>query len=335
MIQIEPTCEASILRTHDSIAGMTWQDWASDLLGPSLYAILIATVIAFALPIGLHFYLHYYKPGRVTNLPSFLLIGPSGSGKTSVLTHVTGLSPAVSCSTDPSQLERGKPAATHTSHAPLAVEATLSVSTVTASSRFRSTNDPTLQARQKVLLIDTPGHGKLRYYAWDSIAKPQNLKGIIFVVDAANLASSGAGSLDDGLRDTAEYLHDVLLVLQNRLTKATSSKAPQEMPVLVAANKADLFTALPAPLVKTTLEAEITKVRSSRSRGLLDSGIGMGEDSAGLGEDRDWLGEGGEGSFDFGQMQEANVPVEVAGGCVVGSDGAQVDAWWDWIASCL
>ncbi len=104
--------------------------------------------------------------------------------------------------------------------------------------------------------------------------------------------------------------------------------------MLIAANKLDLFTALPAPLVRTALEAEITNVRNSRLRGLLDSGISMG-DTADAGEEKEWLGDGGEGKFEFSQMEEVNVSVVVAGGNVSGSEGADVAKWWDWIGSVL
>jgi len=188
-------------------------------------------------------------------------------------------------------------------------------------------------------LIDTPGHGKLRHHALDSLVRPQNVKGIIFLVDAADLASSSATgtAADTGLREAAEYLHDILLLLQKRATTGAGGKAartPAEMPVLVAANKLDLFTALPATLVKGVLEAEITKVRSSRAKGLLDSGIGMGE-MGDVDEERDWLGDGGEGKFEFSQMEEVNVSVTVAGGSVTGSEGADVAKWWEWIGSQL
>lgn len=219
---------------------------------------------------------------------------------------------------------------TRTSQTPLAVEVSLPITTKTASSQYRSANDPSSKVHKKFLLADTPGHGKLRYHAIDSIVKPQNLKGIIFMVDAADLSGESA---NESLRQTAEYLHDLLLLLQNRSTKSKSSKAPQELPILIAANKLDLFTALPAKLVKSSLESEITKIRTSRNKGLLDSGIEMNEMDAG--EEKDWLGDGGEGKFDFPQMEEVNVPVTVSGGNVAGSDGPDVQRWWDWIGSNL
>ncbi|SLM37646.1 signal recognition particle receptor beta subunit [Lasallia pustulata] len=284
-------------------------------MGPSPLVIAITALLVLSIPLFLH--LVIYRSTSATTLPSFLLIGPSGSGKTSLLTL----------------LERGHHANTHLSQAPLSVEVSLPITTNTASSRYRSANDPSLQVHKRFLLCDTPGHGKLRYYALDSIIKPQSLKGIIFLVDAANV-STGTGVLgNEGLREAAEYLHDVLLLLQKRVTTSTTSRAPKEIPMLIAANKLDLFTALPAALVKTALESEITNVRRSRAKGLLDSGIGIGD--ADLGEERDWLGDGGEGKFDFSQMEEVNVSVTVSGGNVLGADGADVVRWWDWIGSNL
>ncbi len=156
------------------------------------------------------------------------------------------------------------------------------------------------------------------------------------MVDAADIStsSSSSGAGNEALRQTAEYLHDLLLLLQKRANTKTS-RAPPELPVLVAANKLDLFTALPAPLVKSALETEITNVRNSRNKGLLDSGIGMDDIADGGVEEREWLGEGGEGKFEFRQMEENNVNVSVAGGNVVGGEGVDVQAWWAWIGENL
>lgn len=193
------------------------------------------------------------------------------------------------------------------------------------SNKYRSVNDPLNQVHKKFLLVDTPGHGKLRHHALENLANPQNLKGLIFVVDAATLSAG-----DEGLRQTADYLHDVLLVLQKRVgIKAT--KALKEIPVLIAANKMDLFTALPVALVKSSLEGEITKVRTSRSKGLLDSGIGMDDADD---EKDDWLGEMGSTDFKFSQMEEFDIFVEVSGGNVLG-DAPTVDKWWKWVSERL
>lgn len=142
-------------------------------------------------------------------------------------------------------------------------------------------------------------------------------------------ATSAPG--DGTLRQTADYLHDILLLLQKRMANGNkAAKALKEIPVLIAANKMDLFTALPAALVKSSLESEITKIRTSRSKGLLDSGISMGDD-----EKDDWLGEMGSTDFKFAQMEEFDVQIEVIGGNVVGSEGPTVDKWWRWVSERL
>ena len=175
--------------------------------------------------------------------------------------------------------------------------------------------------------MDTPGHGKLRYHAVENVTNPQNLKGLIFLVDAATLSAR-----EEGLRQTADYLHDILLLLQKRTGNAKAAKALKQIPVLIAANKMDLFTALPAALVKSSLELEITKVRVSRSKGLLDSGIGM-EDADD--EKDDWLGEMSSVDFKFSQLEEFDVSVEVIGGNVLGGEGPSVEKWWKWISQRL
>jgi len=198
---------------------------------------------------------------------------------------------------------------------------------VAGTDKYRSVNDPTNQAHKKFLLIDTPGHGKLRHHALENITNPQNLKGLIFLVDAATLSAAKAE-----LRQTADYLHDILLLLQKRIAGGKSSKVLKEVPVLIAANKMDLFTALPAALVKSSLEAEITKVRTSRSKGLLDSGIGMD----GADDDKDdWLGEVGSSDFKFSQLEEFDISIEVIGGNVLGAEGSTVEKWWRWVSERL
>lgn len=207
------------------------------------------------------------------------------------------------------------------------MECSLPVGTTASSNKYRSANDPSNKIHKKFLLIDTPGHGKLRYHAWDTITKPQNLKGIIFLVDSANLASG-----EDGLRETSEYLHDTLLILQKRNSSIKSSKTPTEIPVLIGANKSDLFTALPVALVKSTLESEITKIRTSREKGLLSAGIGMNDEPE---DSDDWLGEMGSTAFKFSQMEEFNISVDVAGGNVMGGEGPDVSKFWAFIGDRL
>ena len=199
-----------------------------------------------------------------------------------------------------------------------------------ASSHYRSPGDPAYERSRNFRLLDTPGHGKLRHHATSHDADPKNIRAVIFMVDAAQLGD------DAGLTEAAEYLHDVLLSLQKRYTNATSSKGPKEIPVLIAANKMDLFTALPAHLVQNSLEKSITVIRNNRAKALRDAGAALsgGEDE--FDEEKEWLGEGGEGAFTFDQMSESRTNVDVIGGNVVGGkEGPGVDKWWEWIAEQL
>ena len=156
------------------------------------------------------------------------------------------------------------------------------------------------------------------------------MKGIVFVVDSAAVSSAA------GLTEAAEYLHAVLLLLQKRHTQGKTSKDPQGIPVLVAANKQDVFTSLPVGLVKSKLEEEIAKVRRTKSKGLLDSGIEM-EDDVGGDEESNWLGEYGAKEFKFAQMEEHGVEIAVVGGNVrgEGDEKGVVDDWWRWIGENL
>lgn len=157
------------------------------------------------------------------------------------------------------------------------------------------------------------------------------LRGVIFMVDTAALSENEA------LRDTATYLHDVLLILQKRALKGgkSASKVGMEIPVLVAANKQDLFTALPPNSVRERLAAEIDRIRSSRSKGLMDasadSGVADGED--------DILGIE-DVPFNFGLLEdEVGLKVDIVGGSIKDDKGEELGSgvrkWEEWIGKCL
>lgn len=177
----------------------------------------------------------------------------------------------------------------------------------------------------RYILIDTPGHGKLRSEAALSQINNPALRGIVFVVDSSVLDASDSSLY----RDTAVYLHDVLLALQRRKTEA---KSKTNTSVLIAANKQDLFTALPAGAVKERLQAEIERVRVSKSKGL--GTVGQDTDAA---AEEEVLGGGGEEKFSFKLMaEEYDISVDVVGGAVKGEEaGKGVQRWEEWIGSCL
>ncbi|GAP87791.1 putative signal recognition particle receptor beta subunit [Rosellinia necatrix] len=289
------------------------------ILTPSRPVITVGLLIVLLVPILVHVLITRKTP--YASLPYVLLAGPAGGGKTSLLTL----------------LERGGAAAeTHTSQAPHAVE--LTVSSDAGAATFReAARDDAPGTHKKFFLVDTPGHGKLRGAAMAQLAGTGGagagggdarfgdsamLRGVMYVIDAA--------TLDDALADAATYLYDVLLVLQKRAGSSRTSRPPNAVHVLVAANKLDLFTALPASLVRSNLEAELGRIRQSRSKGLLDSGVGA--DDIGSEEQDNWLGEYGSEKFTFNQMREFDIEVDVIDGSV--SEG-NVDKWWDWISRCI
>ncbi|KAK3614804.1 hypothetical protein LTR56_027002 [Elasticomyces elasticus] len=285
------------------------QDWATWALSPSISAIIVTLVISLTLPVLVHYYL--YKRAVAKELPTFLLLGPSGSGKTSLVTL----------------LSNGTASPTHISQAPQTVVCQLPSSTRTSEDKYRSENDTSSRSRPKFVILDTPGHGKLRHHAMSSLTSPGTIKGLLFVVDSAMVSSAA------GLTEAAEYLYDILLLLQKRHTQGKTSKGPQGIPVLLVANKQDVFTSLPAALVKSKLQEELGKVRLTRSKGLLDSGISM-EDEAGD-EESNWLGEYGAKKFAFGQMQEHGIEVEVIGSSTSGKaeDAGGMHDCWSWFGA--
>ena len=165
-------------------------------------------------------------------------------------------------------------------------------------------------------MCDTPGHGKLRHIAIAQLKNPlEKPSGVIFVLDSA-----------DGIPRAAEYLHDVLLTLQNALAKSGSKS---RLSLLIACNKNDLFTAMPATRIKAQLEKEITRIRDSRAKGLLDSGV-VAVDAGG--DEDDWLGDGGEEEFNMEMMDDAGIDVSIRSGSV---EKADCNEWRKWVGSCL
>lgn len=188
---------------------------------------------------------------------------------------------------------------------------------------------------------DTPGHGKLRgpqgvtqlHMMSTTKDARSKVRGVVFAVDTA------AFSQDEPLRDTAIYLHDILLVLQKRALSRGKSYliAAGEIPVLVAANKQDLFTALPPGSVREKLESEIDRIRKSKSKGLMDASVDSG---TGEGEEEILGNDNVRDKFTFKLLEdEVGINVDVVGGAVKGDDdqnvGSGVRRWEEWVGQCL
>lgn len=161
-----------------------------------------------------------------------------------------------------------------------------------------------------------------------------SVRGIIFFVDAASISEG-----TENLRDNASYLYDVLLLLQKVVlnTGKSSSKAGASVPVLVAVNKQDLFTALPPASVRQKLEQEVDRIRQTRQKGLMDASAGSG-----VNEDEDEIlgGDDGRDTFTFqGLEEDVGIKVEVIGGFTKAESekdtATGIRKWEEWIGRCL
>lgn len=117
-------------------------------------------------------------------------------------------------------------------------------------------------------------------------------------------------------------------------TGKSSSKAGATIPILVAANKQDLFTALPPGSIRQKLELEIDRIRKTRQKGLMDASA-----SSELNEDEDEIlgGDDGRDTFTFQALEDdIGIKVEVIGGFTKAeggdADGATgIRKWEEWI----
>lgn len=146
------------------------------------------------------------------------------------------------------------------------------------------------------------------------------------MLDSTALESSSS----ETARDTVSYLYDLLLALQKR--KTGKVKAKTEIPVLIAANKQDLFTALPTGAIKDRLQKELERSRRAKTKGITT--VDADPDAE---DEDDTLGGGGEDPFNFKLLEEEyDIKVDMVGGAVRGEEaGKGVRKWEEWIGSCL
>ncbi|EEQ27373.1 hypothetical protein McanMca71_005746 [Microsporum canis] len=292
---------------------------ATYFLSANPVAIVVTCLVAFLLPLCLHFFL--YRTASTSKPDEFLLLGSSGSGKTALCALL-----------EKRVASNFGPRPTHTSQVSSTVTVSLHPTIRKGSDKYRSINDPTIAqaAKQQVTfsLRDTPGHGKLRdleviTQLLDPAKQKQSksrIRGVIFMIDAATLLDPGQ------LADIARYLYDVLAIL-HRFSSSTRSR---NIPILVAANKQDLFAAIPPKMVKEKLEAEIEAVRETRRKGVLNP------DSEDDGE-ADNLGDQ---PFTFQLLEdEAGIKVDFLGGSITSDfrDDATsgVRSWEEWMGQRL
>lgn len=156
----------------------------------------------------------------------------------------------------------------------------------------------------RVTLVDLPGHKKLSHHLNEALNNFSNVKGIIFMLDAA--------SGPDGIRAAAESLFKLLLRTEQR---------NGGVDLMIACNKADVFNVIPAARIKTALEEEIQAIRATRAKGL-----GEVANAGSLDDDNDddgsWLG--GE-TFQFANL---DCEVSISDGSVATNN---VEAWKRWV----
>ncbi|KAL1920185.1 uncharacterized protein VTP21DRAFT_1331 [Calcarisporiella thermophila] len=110
--------------------------------------------------------------------------------------------------------------------------------------------DGTPVTKKPIRLVDIPGHERLRFKLNEFIPFA---RGVVFVIDSSTVARS--------IRDIAEYLYDIL---------ANEHVQKHRIPVLVACNKADLLTGVKKERIQEMLEAEMDRLRHTRTASLLD-----------------------------------------------------------------
>lgn len=207
--------------------------------------------------------------------PAIIITGPAYSGKTSLYTLWTS----------------GSVRETVTSQVPNVYPS------------FSIPFDSPIDAVQ-VSLVDLPGHKKLAHHLEESLTKFSNVKGIIFVLDAA--------SGPEGIRTAAEALFRLLLRTEQRMGGIT---------LMIACNKADVFNMIPAARMKGLLEEEIQQIRETRAKGLgaVANAGSLDDDNE---DDGSWLG--GE-TFQFVNLDSE---VSIADGSVRTDN---VEAWKRWL----
>ncbi|KAK6501625.1 hypothetical protein TWF481_009460 [Arthrobotrys musiformis] len=230
-----------------------------------------------------------------------LLAGPRDAGKTSLLLY----------------LQEKTLVPTQTSTTPATIKLSPSVLSPTDSQDEGTSTKP-------FHIRDTPGHSKLRNTAINTIVQPtESCIGVVYVIDSAVL------SIQARVTETAEYLYDLLLAIQKRYaTLSETSTSAESVPLLIACNKNDLFTALPSAKISNLLQAELSRMKETKRKGLLNAGAGENDD-----EDLDFvLGDAASDQITWEGLKEFGVDVSVQSGSV---KGGAVDGWTSWMSACL
>lgn len=254
----------------------------------ALVCVLIGTVFLVFQALG-----SFTSNNKRHSQPTIIIAGPQGAGKTALYTLLTN----------------GKAVETVTSQQQNVYNS--------FSIPFDSDTDAT-----HITLIDIPGHPKLFQRFDQTIATHSNIKGILFVVDAADCTPKG-------LEKMAQYLFRVLLRTEQR---------DGGIDIMIACNKADVFSMVPSSKLRDILQDELTDIRDAKVNSLgavknedtISNKGKDGDDDDGFDDlaDGSWLGT--KGKIDFSKLEGQ---VSLADGSVTTNN---VESWKRWIENaCL
>ncbi|KAJ3102348.1 hypothetical protein HDU97_000629 [Phlyctochytrium planicorne] len=128
--------------------------------------------------------------------------------------------------------------------------------------------------RKPVNVVDLPGHEKLRFRLADHLPKA---KAVIFMIDSSTFQKS--------IRNVGDLLADVL---------GERSVAKDEINIAILCNKADALMSVNKDRIKSALEFELDRIRTTRTAGV---------DNQASDGNQDWEYIGLEGTpFSFEQL---------------------------------
>ncbi|KAF9151655.1 hypothetical protein BGX21_005570 [Mortierella sp. AD011] len=163
------------------------------------------------------------------------------------------------------------------------------VETVT-SIKENETDVALIEGQKPIHLVDIPGHERLRFKFSEFMPIA---RAVMFVVDSSTVSRQ--------TRLLAEYLYDIL---------GDKFAQNERIPVLIACNKSDLLTSFKKERIQTLLEAEINKLRQTRTAAL-DTQDSEGNENVFLGfEGKDFSFEDLENDVEFIEYSAENKDIE-------------------------
>ncbi|KAF9993354.1 hypothetical protein BGZ80_002479 [Entomortierella chlamydospora] len=163
------------------------------------------------------------------------------------------------------------------------------VETVT-SIKENETDVALTEGQKPIHLVDIPGHERLRFKFSEFMPIA---RAVVFVVDSSTVSRQ--------TRLLAEYLYDIL---------GDKFAQSERIPVLIACNKSDLLTSFKKERIQTLLEAEINKLRQTRTAAL-DTQDSEGNENVFLGfEGKDFSFEDLENDVEFIEYSAENKDIE-------------------------